>query len=82
MLEDLERLGFQINWGKSVLTVCKCLLFLGMLIDSLAYRFFVPAKKVEKLRALVEEMVCGREGGRAIGMAVEATFRLSAKVLV
>ena len=35
VLEDLERLGFQINWGKSVLTVCKCLLFWGMLLDSL-----------------------------------------------
>ena len=81
VLDDMERLGLQINWGKSVLTVSKCLLFLGMLVDSLAYRFFVPAKKVEKLRALVEEMVRGGGDGRASGVVVEATFRLLAKAV-
>jgi hypothetical protein len=57
MLADLERLGIQVNWKKSVLTPSKCVRFLGMLVDSAAYRFFVPPDKVEKLRDLINDMV-------------------------
>ena len=36
VLKDLEELGFCVSWLKSVLTPCKCLKFLGMLVDSLS----------------------------------------------
>ena len=56
MLADLETLGVQVNWKRSVLTPSRCVRFLGMLIDSEAYRFFVPPEKVEKLKSLVDKM--------------------------
>ena len=57
MLADLGRLGVQVNWKKTVLTPSKCTRFLGMLIDSELYRFFVPPEKVVKLKLIVKDMV-------------------------
>ena len=60
MLADLERLGVQVklvDWKKSVLTPSKCTRFLGMLVDSELYRFFVPPEKVVKLKAIVQDML-------------------------
>jgi hypothetical protein len=68
---DLKRMGVLVNWKKSILTPCKCLRFLGMLVDSAAYRFFVPDDEIEKLKVLVQEMV-----GRP-----EATLRQIASIV-
>jgi hypothetical protein len=77
VLADFEAVGAQINWKKSLLTPSKCLRFLGMLVDTQRYRFFVPADKIEKLKILVEEMVTVKQrGGNP-----EATFRQLASVL-
>ena len=71
VLADLERLGVQVNWKKSVLTPSKCIRFLGMLVDSALYRFFVPPEKVEKLKAIVKEMVTdGDSSVRALASVV------------
>ena len=56
----------------SVLTPCTCLKFLGMLIDTLEFSFFVPKEKVSSLKELVERL---RESPD------EATFRKLASVL-
>ena len=53
----IEAVGDQTNWKKSILKPCKCLRFLGMLVDSISYCFYVPQKKVMKLKALVSRMV-------------------------
>ena len=71
VLRDLEAVGALVNWRKSVLTPGKCLCFLGMLVDSESYRFFVPEKKVEKLKALVAELLARDKAGEY----PEATFR-------
>jgi hypothetical protein len=68
---DLKRLGVLVNWKKSLLKPCKCLRFLGMLIDSDGYRFFVPDDKVVKLKALIQQVVS----------RPEATFRQIASVV-
>ena len=77
MWADFEAVAAQINWKKSLLTPSKCLRYLGMLVDTQQYRFFVPADKVEKLKVLVEEMVTVKQGGGN----PEATFRQLARVL-
>ena len=71
VLEDLERLGVFVNWKKSVLTPSFCVRFLGMLVDSRAYKLFVPGDKVEKLQDLVKTM----------GQQPEATVRAIASVV-
>ena len=40
-----------------MLTPSKCTRFLGMLIDSELYRFFVPPEKVVKLKLIVKDML-------------------------
>jgi hypothetical protein len=77
VLRDLEYLGAQVNWTKSVLTPGKCLCFLGMLVDSVSYRFFVPEKKVIKLKGLVAELLREEKAGKY----PEATFRELASVV-
>ena len=77
MLADFEAVGAQINLKKSFLTPSKCLRFLGMLVDTQSYRFFVPADKVEKPKVLVGEMVTVKQSGGD----PEATFRQLARVL-
>jgi hypothetical protein len=76
VLADLEAVGALVNWRKSVLTPGKCLCFLGMLVDSVLYRFFVPEKKVVKLKALVDELLARDLAGEY----PEATFRELASV--
>lgn len=77
VLADLEALGALINWRKSVLNPGKCLRFLGMLVDSLSYRFFVPASKVQRLKELVSELMARDK----VGEYPEATFRELASVV-
>ena len=77
VLADLEAIGAQVNWKKSILTPSKCLRFLGMLVETVSYRFYVPEDKIKKLNALVEKVVQQAEDGGA----PEATFRELAKVL-
>ena len=42
--KDMLATWMQRNWGKSILTPCKCINVLGMLMDYVAYRFFIPEK--------------------------------------
>lgn len=72
IVRDLDEAGLQVNWGKSVLTPCKCLKFLGLLVDSEAYRFFAPKEKILKLKELVAELVADRD---------VTTFRELARIL-
>ena len=87
---DLDRLGVQVNWKKSVLTPSKCTRFLGMLVDSELYRSFVPPEEVVKLRAIVEDMVAKEDAsvrelasvvGKVMSMqvAVPAVRRMTAE---
>ena len=71
VLADLDRLGVLVNWRKSVLEPSHCLRFLGMLVDSEVYKFFVPPDKIVKLHELVESM----------GVMPEATIRALASVV-
>ena len=56
VLADLDRLGVLVNWKKSVLKPNKCVRFLGMLVNSEVFRFFVPPDKIAKLKDLVLDM--------------------------
>ena len=77
IVADLDAVGIQVNWLKSVQTPGHIIKFLGMIIDSIKYRFFVPGDKVRKLQALVGELV--QRGGA--DSESEVAFRELAKVL-
>jgi hypothetical protein len=77
VLADLAAVGAQVNWVKSVLSPAKCMKFLGMLVDSASYRFYVPEDKIVKLGRLLNEMLLVDEAGGY----PEATFRELASVL-
>ena len=81
VLADLDRLGVFVNWKKSVLEPSKCTRFLGMLVDTLAYRFFVPPDKIEKLKAVVAHMVQQPEATvRALASVVGKVMSMSIAV--
>jgi hypothetical protein len=48
----LQRLGFLINWEKSLPTPSQSLEFLGMIVNSLSLAFILPMAKREKTRKL------------------------------
>jgi hypothetical protein len=48
----LQRLGFLINWEKSLPTPTQSLEFLGMILNSLSLAFILPPAKREKTRKL------------------------------
>ena len=50
----LQRLGFHINWKKSILTPQRRLEYLGVVLDLEEMTFSLPADKVERVLALVE----------------------------
>ena len=50
----LQRLGFHINWKKSVLVPQRRLEYLGVVLDLEAMTFSLPVEKVEKVLSLVE----------------------------
>ena len=77
VLNDMLAARMHVNWGKSILTPCKCIKFLRMLEDSVAYRFFSPEKKVEDSKVLMSEMV----GRRVQGLPTEATSRELVRVV-
>ena len=71
VLQDLESLGFFVNWDKAVLQPSRRVLFLGFIVDSLRMRFFVPRRKLQELEALITIFKASRE---------DTTFRQMAKI--
>ena len=53
-LDLLQRLGFHINWKKSVLVPQRRLEYLGVVVDLVEMNFSLPQDKVEKLLSLVQ----------------------------
>ena len=56
IIECLESAGFLINYEKSALTPKQIGVWLGFQIDSTKMMFFVPPKKVEKLKVHLSEV--------------------------
>ena len=54
VIDFLQRLGFRINWKKSVSIPQKRIEYLGVLMDLEAMTFSLPQDKVEKLLSLLE----------------------------
>ena len=52
LLELLQKLGFSINWGKTV-PPCQKLVFLGIEIDALKRRLALPAAKLTEVKDLL-----------------------------
>ena len=50
---DLENAGFTLNEDKSILEPVQKAIFLGFLIDTVAFKFSVPEEKLEKLKSLI-----------------------------
>ena len=46
----LQNLGFEINWGKSVISPCKQIEYLCFIVDSVAMKLYIPEKKVAGIR--------------------------------
>ena len=57
-IDLLQRLGFQINWKKSVLVPQRRLEYLGVILDLEGMTFSLPPEKVEKALSLVESSTC------------------------
>ena len=53
-IDLLQRLGFHINWKKSVLVPQKRLEYLGVLLDLEAMTFSLPREKVERVLDLIK----------------------------
>ena len=53
-IDLLQRLGFHINWKKSVQVPSRRLEYLGVIIDLVDMTFSLPQEKVEKLLSLVQ----------------------------
>jgi hypothetical protein len=49
IMEQLVKLGFQINVEKSVLLPCQKIQFLGFMLDSLQDKIYAPKEKLRKL---------------------------------
>jgi hypothetical protein len=54
VIELLQRLGFIINWEKSVLEPSQSLDYLGLVIDSNRLSFALPIAKIEAVKAMCE----------------------------
>jgi hypothetical protein len=54
VIELLQRLGFIINWEKSVLEPSQNLEYLGLVIDSNRLSFALPKAKIEAVKAMCE----------------------------
>ena len=46
----LQNLGFEVNWSKAILTPVQRVEFLGTIIDSRNFSFFLPEDKASHLR--------------------------------
>ena len=55
MIFILEQLGFIINYGKSILTPCKRLEFLGVIVDSNTMTLSLPDNKVQNLTQICQK---------------------------
>jgi hypothetical protein len=53
----LEKLGFLINWEKSVTTPSKVMEYLGMIIDLVQISFDLPPVKVLEVRKMCEKAI-------------------------
>ena len=57
VIELLQRLGFIINWEKSVLDPAQNLEYLGLVIDSNRLSFALPIAKIEAVKAMCEAVL-------------------------
>ncbi len=53
VLSDLEKAGFTINLKKSVLDPTQESVWLGFIINTRIFKFYVPSEKMEKVTALI-----------------------------
>ncbi|XP_068094667.1 uncharacterized protein [Hyperolius riggenbachi] len=57
VLEQLQTLGWIVNWDKSVLQPTSKIQFLGVIIDSETERMYLPVEKIGKLKAMIQELI-------------------------
>jgi len=56
VLQDLVWLGLATSYGKSMAKASQRVMFLGLLVDSVAMRYFLPGERLDKLEAAVKKM--------------------------
>lgn len=57
VLHTLSQFGWMINMDKSQVDPCQSLVYFGMLFDTLQYRLFLPASKVDRILAEAMEIM-------------------------
>ena len=66
-----------MNWLKAVLTPHQHTKFLGMVVDVLAMRFYMPGHKVEKIEEMFRNGVNGPEGPLQLALYEDASAHRS-----
>ena len=63
VLDYLQAKGWFVSWMKAVLTPHQRTKFLGMVVDVVAMRFFLPASKVEKIEVMLDRVLADEGKG-------------------
>ena len=71
VVADVKRLGFCLNYKKAVLTPNRCQIFLGVVVNTLQMKFFMPGEKIENIEGLIKKF---------LGAPEEVTFRQMASI--
>lgn len=79
MVHTISSLGFSINRSKSILVPCQRIVFFGFFIDSVAFKVYLTADKVQKIltksKQLLEKgKVIIRELASFIGLIINAFY--------
>jgi hypothetical protein len=80
VVTDLQLWGWFVNFEKSQLNPAQCVRWIGVVIDTVSMRFYIPSDKVEKLEDAIRAFVAGpamctyrdlaRIAGKVISMGV------------
>ena len=80
VVHDLQRWGWFINFEKSQLNPAQCVRWIGVVIDTVTMRFYMPGDKIEKLEGalrvfVADPTICtyrdlARIAGKVISMGV------------
>ena len=80
MVDTLQRLGYDINFKKSVLVPTQRIAFFGFIIDSVAFMIYLPEEKLVKIAAAETLLRAGRVVVRDlasfIGLIVSAFYAI------
>ena len=52
MVQNLDDLGFRINFKKSVLILCRRIVFFGLIIDTVVFKKILTEEKIDKIISL------------------------------